>query len=273
MRMLQKQTKSDEDVQALAPSMYAAQVLEKWILPKAKVDLTEISKQRGISRRTLETHLASAAQVAFQNQACLRDSVLAWVADMAKAKVLEPIMFIDHSMYDETPMMLRVAWKGQKQLGRNKVLVIKSSWVILVKFLHEIALDAEKEPAEPTPEYMCLQGQLSPALRPVECTTGEGLVSAILTLPQPPSSTDVFQTRVRVAEIDDYKANARCEGILSANRLKTSSWSALTIHCCGHKAHAAAEKTWMLPRYAPLVSSTLNFALFLQVAAVFEEIA
>ena len=238
----------------------AASFLESHFRPKGTVDYGALCCEAGLARKDLEINLAAAAMMAMERQEAVRDGIAAWIEQQAHLGAVRPLMYLEHLMYDETPMLLNVTWAGARECATNKILVVQTQWIMLI-FVESTSFD-EHDANAPAGNYLCLRGSFSPALRSLDSTTGEGLKAAVLSSCQPAPNVSIFPLRVRLAELDEYGANLRCEGLVTSGRQET--WGRGVFLCAGHKAHASAEKTWLLPPIPSLITGVVHLALFLQ---------
>ena len=140
------------------------------------------------------------------------------------------------------------------------ILVVDTQRLVILH-LHSTRCDEDNVDGRPeAKQYLCLRRRLSPALRSSAATTGKGLRRALESIAQPPASASIFESRLRRAEMDEYGARIRCEGLLAAN--KKDTWERGVLLCSGH--HAAAEKTWLLHPLPSLLTGVVHIALYLQ---------
>ena len=243
---------------------WACTVLENEFRPKGKVDFDGISKSAGLHRKDCEIHLQAAAAVALQNQILVRDNLCKWVIEQSKAGAMIPVLYMEHVSYDETPMRLNVHWGEQKEVATTKVLVVEHEYLMLMQLRHGLAHLEDKDltGTNATPsQFFCVYGRFSPSLRALDSCTGEGLQATLETTFQAPREAESFHRKLRLAEVDEYPANFRCEGLVGEK--KGDKWGRAVIICSGHKAHSAATKTWAIPPGPTLLSGIIHFALSL----------
>ena len=213
------------------------------------------------NKATIQSRVHAAAEVVATSQAQALDTVVSVVQKMVSAGEWRAVAFIDHTLYDETPLWCRLTFQNSTEdtdVQQGKVLVIETSWLMLLQQLGSTyaQLQGTAPGSEVEKPFFTLQGTNSPALRGLGATTGETLASALESLPALPAGLDCFESRTRLVEHDECGANPRCEAFVAKQR--GPGWGRLSSLCLAHKCHASASKAWSL---APnLLTSLIHFA-------------
>ena len=165
----------------------------------------------------------------------------------------EAVCLLEHSVFDETPLLLRVKFPGEhSEKERAKVYVIELEYALLLKKLN---VDTDLAHGN----HLLLRIPCSVQIRVAENGTGENIRNVLLHSSLLPDTQDLlqqFRHRIRLTECDEAGSNLRGERLLSAAR--GHQFQLLTVICTAHKVHAAAKKTMSLPLYLPLCSGIIN---------------
>ena len=170
-------------------------------------------------------------------------NVLKVVKRMTELQQWRAVCYIDHQLYDETQLCVRLFFdvddKSEPQKGR--IYVVESSWTMLIQRLPSQLLGDQEAMR---PEYFILQGHNSPAVRGTASTTGETTYKVLQSVGAPPEDVPkLFDTCMRLTETDSYGGNYRAEALwLQAH----PGWQHLHLHCLCHRVHSAAVKAWDL---------------------------
>ena len=193
----------DEVVLPLEPLVLPAAVVDREAEEEQKSELDDgvrylqaLSQQRmtlrtladvaGESKKKLITALFGASEIMEQCQEQMWRKLTAYVARY-KGLTLQPVMFVEHMLYDETEMVLRVR-SGPDSVAdkeRAKVYVLQTSWGMLLK-LHEEALQKPSLPdicntaTGDRETCLFLKGSFTPTLRICDRSTGEGVRNVVL---------------------------------------------------------------------------------------------
>ena len=206
--------------------------------------------------------LAAAEHVANQQQQKVEE-VLKVVAKMRDAKAWVPVLFVEHSLYDETPLEVMVRFAGEEQCHKQvaKTFVVENSWSMLLQDLLQKPGDCGLS------SFFRIQGRTSPCIRAAGAATGEA-IHKILRSCEPSSSSiapGLFRKVVRLVEVDEGPANGRAEGILVQER--GHQWSHLYSFCIPHKVHAIATKAF--PFHEDTIRGMTHTSLHLSTAGSF----
>ena len=203
--------------------------------------------RRSGTGKTATLHALAAAEAASRGRVHSLCEVIAFIKQLLRSGICKPRLFVEHSMYDETPLRLRTFdQNGLCATALNKkAFVIKVGWAALLEFSSFIKEEQEAEDTKS--EFLLLRGAFCPSIRPAASTCGECVSELSMSCPHAETSSQLFDHYLRIAETDDHGGNRRGEKIL-AQKLQRSSrqWSHLHMMCKGHKLHAAAVRCWHL---------------------------
>eukprot|EP00971_Amphidinium_carterae_P352314 6492542-Amphidinium_carterae.1 len=165
---------------------------------------------------------------------------------MASASEWKPVLFLEHCLYDETPLGVRIDYGVGKSCGLSgadheiaKVFVVESSFTVVIERCtpHTFATGVR--------HFCTFELCMSPQLRAAANATGETCYEVLRTCVQPSSHVEsIFPHCCRLVEVDEGPANNRTETLLERDRSK--HWLHFLSLCLGHKTHAAASKSWSL---------------------------
>ena len=194
----------------------------------------------GVARQ--RTH--AAAKTSGSAQAGALVEILELVKKMTDLKQWRAIACVEHSRYDETPLIIRLKYvnttsPAEKQFG--KVFLIERSYTLLIEKLPTqfgtFVADVNR--------FFTLECFLSPALRGAENKTAETICEILKSATVfPRQFVTLFEQNIRLTETDEDKANMRCEAMWHDGL--PSQWDRAHFLCLGHKTHAAATKSWLL---------------------------
>ena len=196
-------------------------------------------------------HTARAQQDAFEK-------LLAFAKDMISSKAWRPVCFVEHSLYDETPLELIVQYQGDntgdKQLG--KCFVVELEWGMVLEELPSPLMTSQPSGLGSS-RMFTLRGRFSPCVRAAASADGETIMEVLRSAPSPPTTiADIFPVRIRHAETDEHAANPRAEALL--HQQLREGWMHLHTLCYAHKIHTAATRTWNLPSEASTVTGLIH---------------
>ena len=186
------------------------------------------------------TFAAAAAATQQQHQVALRIPSL--VKRLASLAQWEPIFFLQHIRYDETPLDVRVAYADSAGADRQvaKTFVIERSYSILLR-CKGLGTEAERKPG-----FFVLDLYCSPALRAAANAVGETISKVLDSLPQIPGDIgQTFKMAARLTEVDENGANMRAESFQMSSQ-QHRDWTMLLSLCMCHKTHTAATRGWEL---------------------------
>ena len=257
-RPRQDEPEEAEDVQEPvpeAPLQEAARMMMEVFSNHALVSLEQSAKQAEVSRGVLRRRLHAVAEMARCFQRSFLDRVLAYCEQMVGA-TLQPVAWVEHCLYDETPLRMRVVMDETAGMlpekVSGKIFVVQQDWCVLAKATAGPALPQlrpeEPEQAEhavvpePPTNYFFF-GSKSPEMRAVDRCTGEGIRNVLLATRQPVDFQRVgFKHSIRVSEAGNLAANNKAEFLFQAEQ--PPSLHFLHALCVPHQLHSAAEKTW-----------------------------
>ena len=175
---------------------------------------------------------------------------MAYINKMVEHKVLLPHLYLEHVLYDETPLELCIQYAGDTKPDRevSKCFSVEASWAMLLQFSH--AYRAE--------DYVVIKGRKSAKVRAAGAATGEAIFKVLEAADAITDQevTKVFPRCTRVVETDENPANARAESFVVQSRKET--WSELRSPCLAHKIHSCATKSF------PLHQTTIRGAVHTQ---------
>ena len=273
-----EEAEADEE-QHDTPLARAALILRGPIATRPSCSLDEISAQHNLSRSALERQLHAVAEASIQHQVSTHDSILRFVSTMHRAKALQPVAYVSHILFDETPLPATVRFQTanletEKATERSKLFVVEHQWQMLLKWLQPTSWPDPSPVNNKHPlsneQFTLIVGKSSPALRAAQRTTGEGIHAVLVHTVPEPAALDCFSHRLEIAECDEYGANSRALQ-LTKNDNKFN-WTSTVLLCGAHKLHAAAEKTWQMASTSPIVSGLIHAALFLRTPGKLREL-
>ena len=197
--------------------------------------------------QALKRNLRAVAESAWQYQARSLDSVVEYV-DRMFGHGVSGLAFIQRASYDATPCEACVAHGAEEpnEKAKSKLFAVQRKWMALLQLDPSISGDAVAD--DPAPKaFLALRGTFSDGARVVDRETGEGTRNVLHSVEHvPPRVHSVFSRVCRIAETDELGSNGKAERLLQETR--HAKWKDSAIHslCMGHKAHNAAEKTWLI---------------------------
>ena len=242
---------AEETVDQPEISLFAKIALEYPLLVQQ-----ETPHSQHCSDKTLSKYMDAMAAANVRCQQDTFQNLAKYVQQMSQAKSLRGVLFIHHTLYDETPQKLRVPFKNldgsmptEAESQIAKAVVIENRWAML---LHDLRnLSGAQDP------YIFLTGHLSTSVHAGERATSECFASMVLNSFQPDASCkSSFQTCLRLVETDEGGANMRAENLLKP------SWphaQLLHIPCLAHKAHTAAK--FLFKQSADLLKGIIRVSL------------
>ena len=243
-----------------------AVLMQKRLGSQALPTLDDLAQERGIQRKSLVVQMNAIAEVFNTHHEEYANSVCKYVTDLGLSGASRQVAFLEHVLYDETPLRARVRFKGQRHVQRSKAFVLEPYWGIVVRRCQQDTSPTsgdQRTPIRiPDSEYLFLWGKHPVCLRGAEGTSGEALLPVLQSIPPPPASATSFDHHLRIIECDEVGGNRRAEQLLAQQRPK--SWKAATVLCTAHKVHAAAERTWSLQPLPGILSGLVNTSLFLR---------
>ena len=216
-----------------------------------------------ISRTNARIRILAAAESIANLQQTKVEELLQVVAKMHEAKAWAPLLFVEHCVYDETPLEVMVKFAGEDQSHKQiaKTFVVENSWSMLLQDLLPNPGDRGFK------SFFRIQGKTSPCIRAAGAATGEA-IHKVLRSCEPSSSAiapRLFEKVVRLVEVDECPANGRAEGILLQER--KLQWKHLYSFCIPHKVHAIATKAF--PFHEESIRGMIHTSLHLSTAGSF----
>ena len=253
----------------MSKSLYkTAFLLEQKFSKRVSPDLESLSQELGVQRKALQDRFFAVAEAALQHQIQQYNELASHSRRLACGEGCEQILFLEHMVYDETPLRTSVRLSGGRHTETAKVFVLELGWKMLLRMSTddkgpaELSGSSEQAIVASQNNYLLLCGQYSIALRLGEGTSGEAVAAILRTCPNPPDCATDFRFHSRLAEIDEAGGNKRAEAMLRSGR--PDSWTYLTSHCLAHKVHNAAERTWAVSGNDEIISGLIHVALFLK---------
>ena len=220
-----------------------------------------------LTRKHALRRIQAAAEVYVASQYVALHDVCGLVQGMSQAGEWQPLTFLHYVSYDETQQDIMMQFATDHAMSRQiaKVFVVKQAWVMLLRQLGSgqslhthasEAVDAESLSGTKFPDLFVLEGVLPTSVRGCSSSNGETTQAVLQSCGGPPSSVEVFKTRIRLVECDECGSNGRAEQlVLSAS---ASSWWHFSFACLAHKVHACAQKSWVLPGHAVALTGIIN---------------
>eukprot|EP00971_Amphidinium_carterae_P339694 6477644-Amphidinium_carterae.1 len=239
------------------PLVKGAEHLERYFArhagPQTEPDTSEkSSKKRAVA----------AAECTAQMQSSRLRSLLHYAQQQINAGEFEGVAFIEHILYDETPLRLRVTYHpdADADIQKAKVWVFERDYTMILKRARNI----DKHTAA---DYLCLRVHLSPAVQATANAIGETVRDMLESCCPLAGIADctpsLFKHKMRIAETDEGGNNSRAERLTMTEPLR-AEWSHLWASCCPHKLHTVCKKTWALPALDELISGIKNASLLFQ---------
>ena len=201
-----------------------------------------------VDARQVSQRLHAAAQAVAQTQRASLKQVFDYVKKLAHFQQWRPVAFIEHTLYDETLLQLRLQFheqdQSEKQVARTHV--VEQGWTIIVERLPSALHTSDDSPR--LGDYTIFQGRFGASMRASEDATGETISTVLKSVWEPHCSfSSLFPICLRLAETDERGANMRAEAILLKDRRQSGDdWTHCHAVCLAHKAHSCAAKTWAL---------------------------
>ena len=149
-----------------------------------------------------------AAQATLEAQDNAMGEFCGVLADGMKFGEWEPVGLVEHALYDETELPVRVQMEGRDaDLQRAKIFVLERSWSMLVKVL---PLSKTRDGDGCGAEYVIVDIALSSRVRATLATTGE-TVYELLSKATPLPDVSSFPFLTRLVETDEHGGNQRGE--------------------------------------------------------------
>ena len=246
------------DVKLEGPLAWGARHLLRWYGQYLKNNLALNECAPGTARLRLHAAAEWTMQTQMQQLSC----VLKLVETMQQCKAWKGICFLEHTLYDETPLELVVKYTQEESAQKeiSKTWVIESQWSMLIEILDDKGPNRSRE-------YVQLQGRFSPSLRASSSGDGESIAQVLRTVPRPDPDLicKLFRHRIRHSECDEHPANPRGETLLAKDH-PAAAYTPLHCPCYAHKIHSAATRCWSLPVLAPTVQGVVHTGKFLSTA-------
>ena len=212
-----------------------------------------------ISRSNAVLRVQAAASVMATDQSLSLEKTVHLVEKLVRVRHLRAIAFLEHVLYDETQLRVRMEFNEEPEKQTGRIFVVESRWSML---LQTLPLDSEvPQQAQQSSDMLVLQGSFSPKVRGAANATGDTIHDVLQTTTHMPSQLpDVFEQLFRLVEVDQCGANLRAEALVMATRKNESTqqaaWRHLASICLCDKIHAGAQKAWAL--HADVVSGLVH---------------
>ena len=250
---VQQVFEQDEEAQPARPiDLYhkAALIMQKGYT-RVMHNLESFSEALQTSRRNLQRIWSALAETACRQQVQARDEVLTYVGTLAAAEALQPILFISHNKYDESPLRLQCKFSVDSQyVGLTKIFAVEHTWAMVLEFK-----------ARDDVQHLFIQGAFAPRLLGTESATAETINKILDQCNQMPEMASGFLEKWRLTETDEGPNNMRAEAMLARAYLQ-EGWHTSHTTCAAHKIHSIASKTWCL--HKPALSGAIKSLLSLQ---------
>eukprot|EP00971_Amphidinium_carterae_P337692 6474619-Amphidinium_carterae.4 len=223
--------------------------------------------QADVVTSTAVLRVRAAAQYALQTQEMTLQAILNLVRSRSKNNIWRPVAAVEHILYDETELTVRV--DAEKQKG--KIFVVERAFSMLIQRL-PLGTATNLCPPSSADSYVLLEIPLSPRLRAGAGTAGEDVFEVLQHASPVVPMDDLFELTTRLVESDEHGGNLRAEALIRLQRGR--SWCHLHSLCLCHKVHAAALKSFAL--HEEVISGLVHTAKVLSTAgsmAKFKEAA
>ena len=197
---------------------------------------------QGCSRSLAIDRVYAAAAAATQQQHQVVLTIPSLVKRLSSLEQWEPILFLEHIRYDETPLDVRVVYADSAGADRQvaKTFVIERTYSVLLR-CKGLETQAPKNAG-----FFVLDMYCSPALRAAANAVGETINQVLQSLPQIAGDIgQTFKMAARLTEVDENGANLRAESFQMSSE-QHRDWTTLLSLCMCHKTHTAATRTWEL---------------------------
>ena len=212
--------------------------------------------------------LHAAAEWTMQMQMQELSCILKLVDTMQQCEAWKGICFIEHTLYDETPLQLVVRYTHEEsaQKETSKTWVIELQWSMGIEILGSVDNNRKRE-------YVQLQGRFSPSLRATASGDGESIAQVLRAVPRPEPGliSKIFRHRVRHTECDKHPAHPRGETLLAQDH-PAAPYTPLHGPCFAHKVHSSVTKSWALPAEAPTVQGVVHTGKYLSTAGCMKKL-
>eukprot|EP00971_Amphidinium_carterae_P335499 6471392-Amphidinium_carterae.1 len=202
----------------------AAEALEAAHGKKVVIICESLATEHNTSRKTWShyVHACTGASVRFQH--VLVEELLQYLTNSS----LEPLVWMQHVLYDETKMILRATYdasmKTPSVLEICKTYVVENEWAVLVRCPEEYS----------TCQYMLLRGAFAPAVRVCNTKSSEGVRKVLESCAQPPAGVaGLCKHFIRLVETDSDPANLKHKWYLKRD---STPMKTLHLHCTLHSS-------------------------------------
>ena len=171
---------------ALGGLEWGAQKLENHFAERVR----RWSEFQDVSASTAHRRIHAAARVALQEQSTALERTVSVLRTMQTVGSWRCILFLEHALYDETPLQIRVAlaFPGQKDRQHGKVHVAEHGWTIVVQQLEGSTCGAGSMAS-----YTFLKGNFSPQIRAAGNATGETIYAVLSSMEGAPLSSGFWK--------------------------------------------------------------------------------
>ena len=256
-----------EVLQGAHPLKYGAKVLLSQ--HGREVGRFKNDENNKLSRKHVARRVRASAEFTRQVQLENHDRIMSLVHRMKSAGEWDPLIYLEHSEYDETRLDICLQFEDEarqeRQLG--KVFMLETQWSMLLR--RRIGSWGEALAAtggqDNQSELFTLEGYYCPQIRGTGSGTGETICRVLeSTAPAPATAASpLFQCAVRLSETDEDGANARAEAIFGSKY--RPKWIMMQMFCLAHKVHLATKQSFSLQQ--DTVSGLIHAAKHLTSAA------
>eukprot|EP00971_Amphidinium_carterae_P292256 5801731-Amphidinium_carterae.1 len=195
----------------------------------------------GFHAKTVLARVHAAAEATRQAQDSCLASLFEYVEKLCSLRQMKPHCFIEHVLYDESPLVCRVYYNNDRaETETARVMMVERGWTLVLE-----RLNFDSGPSK----FLVLEACETPSLRASQTETGESIAAVLQSCSPPPlKASSLFPLCVRLCETDEGPSNPRGEALLleQRNAEGANPWAHLYSFCLAHKCHASAVKTWML---------------------------
>ena len=165
---------------------------------------------------------------------------LLYLRSMRQAGIVQPVVCVLRTSFDETPMVCRVAFRSPAELNVEvaKMYVIESNWCVIVRTSLEDGVAGK---------LLALHGVFSPSVRVANGMNGESIAAVMENVMSSQVPKELLESvcpvTIDLAECDGAGANLRALRLLAARA--PHHWR-LQLRCLCHSIHSISEKVWRL---------------------------
>ena len=165
---------------------------------------------------TARLRVNAAAEFTYRAQEAAFLQVLSFAKDMITAQAWRPICFLEHGLYDETPLHLVIQYQGDETADKQvaKTFVVEAEWAMLFELLPS-PLATHVPPRQAHRRFFSLRGRFSPAVRAAAATDGETIHQLLHTQPTTCRYTGNLSTLRQTCRNRRTPSQPSCRGIVA----------------------------------------------------------